>query len=731
MKRLVILFVLVLAGTASAQTKYSLVNGCYSVGGSGPLRFHAAALGQYVLYTADGQYLSAAGPAATPGEDAIWDVADDLTVTNSVSHKALGKPVPATGCADFPEVGLDATGTPARGKTPWQSVKGVLDEHAHLMAFDFLGGDFHCGRPWSPLGVTVALPDCASIQGPQGSAAPVQNFLDWGYPEYPHDTVGWPTFNDWPQYHTLSFEQTYYRWIQRAWMGGLRLIETNMVDNEVLCRLLPMHHTDCVDMDAARRQVAYLHQLQDYIDAQSGGPGKGWFRIVTDPFQARKVINQGKLAVVMGIEVSRLFGCGIVNDVPQCSASDIDKGLDEVWRLGVRSFFPIHKFDNAFGGTKMDGGPVGVLINAANREETGAFWSVKTCTGKETDHEQEAPGAQYTALIAGPLAGLAPPGAFPVYPPPPHCNTRGLTDLGKHVLNGMIDRHFLIEIDHMSAKAADEALQLIAARHYSGVMSSHSWADNAQLPEIRALGGSVTPYAGDSAGFVKSWEYDRIHDRTPKYPYGIGYGADMNGLGAQGPPRPGNEKNPVVYPFKSGDGSVTFTRQQSGTHTFDINSDGVAHYGLIPDWLEDLRRIAGPKITHDLFNGAEGYLGMWERADGVPGPSCPAGRVTRRGLGKVRLGARWDRVLFAAGQPWSRPGDAYHWCHGRTARHVGAVLRGGRIALVGVRTGKRGGRLTVTPAGAGRVLIRRGRSVAIARASLARQAKRALAHAGL
>ncbi len=48
-----------------------------------------------------------------------------------------------------------------------------------------------------------------------------------------------------------------------------------------------------------------LYALQNYIDAQSGGPGKGWFRIVTDPFQARKVINQGKLAVVEGIEVSR------------------------------------------------------------------------------------------------------------------------------------------------------------------------------------------------------------------------------------------------------------------------------------------------------------------------------------------------------------------------------------------------------------------------------------------
>ena len=32
-----------------------------------------------------------------------------------------------------------------------------------------------------------------------------------------------------------------------------------------------------------------MRELQDYIDAQNGGPGKGLFRIVTDPFEARRV----------------------------------------------------------------------------------------------------------------------------------------------------------------------------------------------------------------------------------------------------------------------------------------------------------------------------------------------------------------------------------------------------------------------------------------------------------
>ena len=50
--------------------------------------------------------------------------------------------------------------------------------------------------------------------------------------------------------------------------------------------------------------------------------------------------------------------------------------------------------------------------------------------------------------------------------------------------------------------------------------------------------------------------------------------------------------------------------------TFDINTDGVANYGLYPDWIEDLRHLAGDEIVNDMGRGAEAYLEMWERAAG-------------------------------------------------------------------------------------------------------------------
>ncbi len=70
----------------------------------------------------------------------------------------------------------------------------------------------------------------------------------------------------------------------------------------------------------------------------------------------------------------------------------------------------------------------------------------------------------------------------------------------------------------------------------------------------------------------------------------------MNGFGSQGLPRGEDVENPVDYPFKSFDGSTTLDRQTSGQRVFDINVDGVAHYGLYPDWIEDLRMLAGDRI---------------------------------------------------------------------------------------------------------------------------------------
>jgi hypothetical protein len=696
---------------APVTTRYSLVHGCYAVRtasgqaippADAPFRMQATALGQYLLYGVHGDFLGRQlTPVATPSDDTVWQVQGDARRGFTITNLGGGAPIavsftPAAGCAVYPEGDVDATGTTFKGSSPEAAVTGTIDAHTHVTAYEFLGGDFHCGRPWHPFGIAYALPNCASDE--TGTNGQVESFLDYGAPSHQHDTVGWPTFKDWPSPTDLAEEGDYWTGIERAWKAGLRVLVTNLVDNEALCELMTKRHNPCNDMDAVRLQAKDLRDLQDYVDAQSGGPGKGFFQIVTNPFQARQVINQGKLAVVEGIEVSDLFNCGEWLGVPKCDQSQVDAGLNEIQRLGVSTFFPVHKFDNAFGGTKMDGGELGLLVNGGNHLETGHFWNIQTCTGPEHDQPQltAVPGGGLTTLLDGAvgetlLGGPQPSSQLPIYPPAPHCNTRGLSSLGAYLIDQMIQRHLVVQLDHMDAKTADATLSILEAHRYSGVVSAHSWDSPEENPRIYGLGGFITPIAGSSPGsFIAQWKAT-LPIRNGRFYNGFGYGADMNGLAEQSEP---DTSSPITYPFKSFDGRVTFTREQWGQRVFDLDKDGLANYGMYADWLDQLQRMGGRPLMSDMFSGAEAYLEMWERADGVAATGCRPGRGRLRtsGLGPLRLGADAESLLRAAGQPSSRRGRSYRWCvsGARRAETAAVFGNGGHVVMVGSNSARVG-----------------------------------------
>src|SRR6202011_4939546 len=119
-----------------------------------------------------------------PSTAAEWRVDGGQRGGVTITNRATGNAIPVSfepvqGCAVYPEAEVGATGIPFKGASPTATVKGTIDGHAHVMAFEFFGGNWHCGRPWDPYGAPFALPDCASIQGPNGTAAPTQNFLDY------------------------------------------------------------------------------------------------------------------------------------------------------------------------------------------------------------------------------------------------------------------------------------------------------------------------------------------------------------------------------------------------------------------------------------------------------------------------------------------------------------------------------------------------------------------------
>jgi len=594
-----------------------------------PFRMQATGLGSYLLYGPDATMPAAANaadvaPSAKADPRADWVITSQsagLQLTNLSTGQNLsvawyGRLVQggglnprwrfdaAAGCAAFPELAVNVEGTPVPpGGGRAVEARGLIDTHVHVTAFEFLGGLFHCGRPWSRYGAADALTDCPDHDF-NGAFAFAENLLSTGSLFGNHSTKGWPDFDGWPRWDSLTHEGTYWKGIERAWRGGLRILVADLVENRALCEIYWLKKNPCGDMDSLRLQAKDLYALQDYIDAQFKGPGRGFFRIVKSPAEARAVISAGKLAVVMGVETSQPFDCLYRDGVEICSPEQIDRGLQEMWDLGVRSLFPVHKFDNAFGGTTMDGGTAGVLVNVGNKYMTGRWWRVGVCSGVESDHTPPS-------LASAPVDGEP---LLPWYPSGPVCNVRSLTPLGEYLINRMIDKGMIIETDHMSVSTRAETLAILESRGYSGVITSHGWGDDTSRRRIQALGGFVAPYASTTKDYIGNWQKARA-SQSAAYLWGIGFGTDTNGLGSQASPRPGaSNESPVTYPFRNFDDSVAIQQSRWNSRSWDFNLTGASHYGLFLDWIEDLKHVAGQEIVDDLARGSEAYLQMWERA---------------------------------------------------------------------------------------------------------------------
>ncbi len=329
------------------------------------------------------------------GEALGIDDSGQLVATDSVENAAASFSFePHSGCFAYPEASSDYTGTPFKGTQADGSVLGHADAHIHISATEFLGGA-EWGRPFHKYGIEHALGNCSVDHGQFGE----QDFLGAAYGQDfdGHATDGWPTFSEWPERHNLTHDALYWKWLERAWAGGLRVVVNDLVDNQTLCEIErnvtndPSY--DCDPMNNAGRQAGTMYQMENYIDAQFGGPGKGFFQIVRSSDEARSVIEDGKIAVILGIEISNLFNCQLTYSPLRTQAPFEEDGsggfensygctteegqpnsiatqMQRVWDWGVRQIISIHEFDNAFGGNGIfDMG----LLNVGSKENSGGI----------------------------------------------------------------------------------------------------------------------------------------------------------------------------------------------------------------------------------------------------------------------------------------------------------------------------------------------------------------------
>jgi len=521
------------------------------------------------------------------------------------------------------EVASTANGRRLAASQSGHLILASAGKSSHPTRFKFkdAGGSVIFGRTFAPFGVTRALGNGGDARehGPDGSLDVTGNLLRSGTPFGTHDTHGWPTFAGWPVHDTITHQQTYYAWLKRMWKAGERLVVAQTVEDEPLCRLEPRRSHPCDETESIKLEIQRLKKLEHYTDAQSGGPRRGWFQVVRNPGDARRVIEHGKLAVLIGIESSNPLGCREFMDEPQCTRADIDRGLRDYRRLGVRSMFVAHWVDNAFAGAALEGGARGSFIGIMQALQTGEYFDTSDCPERGQGEELDPLGHGVLKLLsnffpnAKKILGIP----IPDYPAGNQCNAKGLTELGRYVIRRMIANHMLIEVDHMSERARLTFLKMAEARDYP-LVSSHTdtggtWTPS-DLRRLYALGGFATATPDESPELADKILRFRPFQSADHY-FGVGLGTDTGGFSELPGPRPDAGQDPLPYPFRSFKGDVEFARERTGKRTFDLNTDGVAHYGLLADLLADMQRQRrGRKAMPILFRSAETYLQTWRAA---------------------------------------------------------------------------------------------------------------------
>lgn len=572
------------------------------------------------------------------------------------------------GCADFPELTVDASGEITMTQFEDGDVFGFVDTHSHLfsnLAFGG-GGQFH-GAPFHPLGVEHALPNCALSHGEGGrrdfigiafngglsnldELFPV--FLTGKFPDDDHITNGYPGFTDWPNAPSSGTHQMqYYKWIERAYLSGLRLMVQHVTTNQVLCQLTvglgtqPLRDS-CNDMVTADRIIEAAYDMERYIDALSGGPGEGWFRIVLTPADAREHIIAGKMAVVLGIETSDIFDCYLVpfGEFERCTEADVVAKLDEYYDKGVRALFPAHKFDNDFSAGDGDRN----IGQSGSFFHTGYLSNFIPCPAElltfpggfdnggvnlaslnmPRDVYDSPPPIDVSGFDADPVGTLLPNlgllGGGPLVGD--YCQNYGLTDLGEFLIVEMMKRGMILEVDHLPRKSYARAFEILEENDYPAA-GTHGRNNNGRLYALGGVssGGFGRCRSESTAGTMDNRFQDRLQLMRDMDAYPAeGFSFDLNGFAGAPGPRFGDRagcSDPqtdegITYPFTSYGGDITLEQPTVGNRTLDFNTEGMVHVGLVPEVIEDVRRDgATDEELEPLFRSAEGYLRMWVKSE--------------------------------------------------------------------------------------------------------------------
>ena len=461
-----------------------------------------------------------------------------------------------------------------------------------------------------------------------------------------------PPFSSWPKWNDRTHQKMWIEWIRRAKDGGLSVMVALSHNNRLLgeavagsaCGTAPI---TCVtdDMYSSDLQIT---EMKAFVNRHPE-----LMEVALNAADVYRIVQSKRIAIVLGVEVDNI---GNFNRLPPgaLQSAIIQGEIQRLYNQGVRYIFPVHLTDNVFGDTAI----YDPIFNASNLRETGSLWRVECALPPAPPFPGDEIG--FTLGGSSPLGDLLLSRVSAQLPIPPTCplsghrngrTSTGLTPFGETAIKVMMKLGMIIDIDHMSQKAVERALQIAEGipgggyplvSGHTGIraqnvahFNSENMRTHAQLRRIGCLQGMFGLGTSKADGWDWAKQYEdafntmgtsQCPNKTSLGPGSVAIGTDMNSLVEAPRPTMGPDLkpgSPIRADLYSAPGFPT-SPSSTGGKTWDYNQEGVAHYGMLADFIKDVRS-APPHpemkmnredlVLNHLMRSADYFYRMWQRIE--------------------------------------------------------------------------------------------------------------------
>jgi len=482
-----------------------------------------------------------------------------------------------------------------------------------------------------------------------------------------------------PRHDSFSHLRYATDWIKAAHEAStpLKIMVAFTVESEAMCEQLyyankgnggPGGDYSCSKGDSLASMKRQIAAMKAWV-----ADNDDWMAIAYDAQDARRIVTEGKLAIVLGVESDYAFGAENRRFDP------VDR-LELYYKLGVRTFYLAHKVNSRLAGadvyrskdeiggkiirgTQALAGCFYVDDSAANvplengkghqfcnnKCGKGGFRGAKVtdkCVAKYSDLSE----VNYVEYVVGNGGGWF--NGFDVYPKLPgfsaggsavkggiERNNLGLSHDGERVVRAAMQLGMIINLDHISSEARKDVAAISKAFANYPMNALHN-NPNAMLV---ANSTSALKTPGPSEFDLDDGELDLVKNS------GGFFGVRVAPLDAANYPESGVTKNcpntatetakilaylldrklPVGYSLDYSTITQAVhsrTHAKCGTklgggdafHRYGSHvTEGLSHVGMMTKWHDELSRVGlKPKYLNKLENkGPEAFVRMWERSE--------------------------------------------------------------------------------------------------------------------